>query len=89
MQEGWNYSTALFNGSDTTPIAFTGPDDEDWYFYEYEQIFRENDPELEAYCDSLTDEIDLSQYRKECWVNSTFDFDSEFCAQTLEALEER
>jgi hypothetical protein len=63
VDEGWTYSEALVDESDTTPYAFIGPDGEEWYFYEYSQIFRETDAELEAYCDSQSDDIDLYQYR--------------------------
>jgi hypothetical protein len=41
-----------------------------------EQIFGDDDPEVEAYCNSKTEDIDLYEYRSSCFAagtNGSFD----------------
>lgn len=89
IKEGWVYSYVTVDEVDGTPVSFTGPQGQEWAFYEYEQIFQEDDPELEAYCDSLTEGLDLYKYRWECWATGEFSSDDDFCSETYDILYEQ
>lgn len=55
-----------------------------------EQIFGEDDPDLEAVCNSFTEGVDLYEYRYNCWDdNGEFVSDDEQCQDTLSKLNDR
>lgn len=88
-QEGWTYSYVTVD-EENYPVAFQGPDEQDWSFYEYEQIFGEDNPDIEAYCDSITDGIDLYEYRYSCWdFDGTFDERNTYCKDAYTTILER
>ena len=87
VSEGYTYAEASLD-EDGYLEGFSGPQGQEWDFYEYEQMFSEYDTAEEEYCDSLTDGVDLYKYRWECWITGEFTDlpDSDFCSDTYDLL---